>query len=167
VVALHPDGYAARADLPGGGWRVVPGLGRTGRAVTVWPSTLAITPEVAPRLSYRFHTTTGGAAAAHVRLLPTHPLTPGRGLRVALAVDDGPAVEGVLTEGFDPRSDAWKQRVLANAADLVIPLPDPVVPGWHQLHLVAVDAGVVVDKIVLDFGGLAPSYDGPAETRLP
>ena len=29
-----------------------------------------------------------------------------------------------------------------------------------------VDAGVVVDKIVIDFGDPAPSYDGPAETRL-
>lgn len=167
VVSLHPDGYAARADMPGGGWRVVPGLGRSGGAVTILPSTLAITPETAPRLSYRFHAANGGAAKAHVRLLPTHPLTPDRGLRVALALDDGPAVVGVLTAGFDPRSEEWKQRVLANATILILPLPNAVAPGWHELHLVAVDAGVVVDKIVLDFGGLTPSYDGPAETRMP
>lgn len=33
--------------------------------------------------------------------------------------------------------------------------------------VMAVDAGVVVDKIVLDLGGVPPSCDGPAETRLP
>jgi hypothetical protein len=29
-----------------------------------------------------------------------------------------------------------------------------------------VDAGVVLDKIVLDAGGLRPSYFGPQETRV-
>jgi hypothetical protein len=32
--------------------------------------------------------------------------------------------------------------------------------------LIGVDAGVVVDKFVIDLGGLRPSYDGPAETRI-
>ncbi len=167
VVSLHPGRFAARTDTPGGGWRVVPGLGRSGSAVTVLPSTLDFAPDRAPRLSYRFHASQGGPATVRLRLLPTHPITPGRGLRAAVALDNQPAVAGALTEGFDPRSDAWKQRVLANAAELAIPLPQPVSPGWHQLHLVAVDPGVVIDKVIIDFGGLRPSYDGPPETRLP
>ncbi len=57
--------------------------------------------------------------------------------------------------------------MLANATEHAARLAAPLSPGWHTLHLVAVDAGVVVDKLVLDFGGLRPSYDGPAETRLP
>lgn len=167
VVSLHPGRFAARADTLGGGWRVVPGLGRSATAVTPLPTTLEFPADRAPRLTYRFYADRGGPAVVRLRLLPTHPITPGRGLRVAVALDNRPAVEGALHDGFDPRSDAWKQRVLANAAELAIPLPEPITPGWHLLNLVAVDPGVVVDKIVIDFGGLRPSYDGPAETRIP
>ena len=56
VVSIHAGNFAGKKDLPSGaGWRVVPGLGRTGSAVTVLPSTAAITPAAAPTLDYRFH----------------------------------------------------------------------------------------------------------------
>jgi Glycosyl hydrolase family 115/Gylcosyl hydrolase family 115 C-terminal domain len=168
VVSIHAGHFTGQTDLPSGaGWRSVPGLGRTGSAVTVLPSTAAISPGAAPSLSYRFHVATSGSATLHVRLLPTHPLVTGQGLRLAVAIDDGEALPLAVTSGFDPKSSQWNRRVLANATETSLELPKPLAPGWHTLRLVAVDAGVVVDKIVLDLGGLRPSYDGPAETRLP
>ena len=72
-----------------------------------------------------------------------------------------------MTSGFDPKSKEWSNRVLSNATEATLKLPNTLKPGAHTLRLIAVDAGVVVDKIVLDLGGLKPSYDGPAETRVP
>ncbi len=169
IVSIEAGHFTARTDAPDstGGWRSIPGLGRTGHAVTVLPSTLVIDPASAPRLSYRFHVVTGGPATARVRLLPTHPLVPGQGLRLALALDDNAPLPLSVASGFDPKSDAWKKRVLANATETELAFPAPLSPGWHTLHLVAIDAGVTVDKIVIDLGGLLPSYDGPPETRLP
>lgn len=173
VVSIHAGHFTAQSDTAAGaGWRSIPGLGRTGSAVTVLPSTAEIDAGSAPRLGYRFHVSTppGGAespATVRVRLLPTHPLVSGKGLRLALALDDGAPLPLAVTSGFDPKSDAWKHRVMSNATEAVLKLPAPPSLGWHTLHLVAVDAGVVVDKIVIDLGGLRPSYDGPAETRLP
>lgn len=136
------------------------------------PSTAAIAPGAAPSLGYRFHIATGGPATLRIRLLPTFPLVPNRGLRLAIAIDDAAPLPLAVTTGFETkRSDAgmteWQRRVLANATEAVLPLPAPLAPGWHTLRLIAVDAGVVVDKIVIDLGGLTPSYDGPAETRIP
>lgn len=168
VVSIHAGHFHAREDAgSGAGWRSIPGLGRTGSAVTVLPSTARIDPATAPRLSYRFHVSDGGHATARVRLLPTHPIIPGAGLRLALALDDGTPLPLAVTSGFDPKSDTWKERVLASATEAGLAMPEPLAPGWHTLHLVAVDTGVVVDKIVLDFGGLRPSYDGPPESRVP
>ena len=173
VVSIDAGHFTEKKDLPSGaGWRAIPGLGRTGSAVTILPSTAAITPEAAPTLDYRFHVDAGGPATLRVRLLPTHPLVTGKGLRFAVAIDDGPPIPLAVTTGFDTkRSDKalneWQRRVMANATEVTAQLPKPLTPGSHTLRLVAVDAGVVVDKIVLDFGGLHPSYDGPAETRLP
>lgn len=168
VVSIHAGHFTTQSDASGGGWRAIPGLGRTGSAVTLLPSTLGIAPASAPRLGYRFHTAASAPATIRVRLLPTHPIVSGKqGLRLALAIDDGAPLPLAVTSGFDPKSDAWKHRVLANATEAVLKLPSPLPPGWHTLHLVAVDAGVVVDKIVIDLGGLTPSYDGPPETRVP
>ena len=172
VVSIHAGHFAKQADMPSGaGWRVVPGLGRTGNAVTVLPSTAELSSRNAPRLSYRFHVATGGNATLRVRLLPTFPIASGQGLRLAFAVNDGPHLPVQIKEGFDtkysPQSQtSWQRRVLSNATEATLTLPSPLKPGWHTLHLVAIDAGVVVDKIVIDFGGLHPSYDGPDETRI-
>lgn len=166
VVSINAGHFTGREDQADGGWRSVEGLGRTGSAVTLLPSTLDIEPGIAPRLSYRFHVATGGKATVHVRLLPTHPIDPGNDLRLALAVDDGEPQPLAVTKGFDTYSEEWKMRVLSNATEATLELPEALEPGWHTLHLVAVDAGVVVDKIVVDFGGLQPSYDGPPETRV-
>ncbi|MEZ0215849.1 MAG: glycosyl hydrolase 115 family protein, partial [Rariglobus sp.] len=162
LVSLHAGHFTSQTDIPGGGWRSIPGLGRTGSAVTVLPSTL----QGSPRLSYRFHLSTGGPATLRVRLLPTHPLVSGQGLRFAIALDDGQPITLAVKTGFDPKSSAWKDRVLSNVTEVSLALP-ALTPGAHTLHLVAVDAGVVIDKFVIDLGGLTPSYDGPSETRVP
>lgn len=168
VVSMHAGHFTAQSDLPSGaGWRSVPGLGRSGCAVTVMPSTATISHDAAPSLSYRFHVATAGPATLRVRMLPTCPIVSGRGLRLSLAIDDGAALPLAVISGFDPKSAEWMSRVLSNATEASIELPNPLAPGWHTLRLIAVDAGVVVDKIVLDLGGLRPSYDGPIETRLP
>ncbi|MCU0793186.1 MAG: glycosyl hydrolase 115 family protein, partial [Opitutaceae bacterium] len=169
VVSIHAGHPAAVRDLPSGaGWRSIPGLGRTGSAVTVLPADADLSSADTPTLDYRFHvaTATVTPAALHVRLLPTHPIVSGNGLRLAVSFDDGPRLALSITEGFTPGSAAWRERVLTNAAELSVALPAPLAPGWHTLRLHAVDAGVVVDRLVIDLGGLRPSYDGPAETRL-
>jgi len=168
VVSMDAGHFTACSDMKdGAGWRSISGLGRTGSAVTVLPSTAAVTGSAAPRLSYRFHVVSRGQATIRVRLLPTHPLVPGQGLRLALAVDKGRPLPLAVTSGFDTDSEEWKQRVLTNATHATVKLPEDLSPGLHTLHLVAVDTGVVVDKIVIDLGGLRPSYDGPPETRTP
>lgn len=173
VVSIDAGHFSGRNDLADGtGWRAIPGLGRSGSAVTVLPSTAKIASGSAPGLEYRFHTISTSPAKLNVRLLPTFPIVTGAGLRFAVSIDGGAPIPLAVTEGFETKSSntewtGWQRRVMANATFAETDLPQPLKPGWHTLRLVAVDAGVVVDKIVIDLGGLQPSYDGPAETRIP
>lgn len=38
-------------------------------------------------------------------------------------------------------------------------------PGKHILKVITGDAGTVLQKVVLDFGGMKRSYQGPASTK--
>ncbi|MFO1487708.1 MAG: glycosyl hydrolase 115 family protein [Verrucomicrobiota bacterium] len=172
-VSIHAGHFTGKQDAAdGAGWRSIPGLGRTGSAVTVMPSTAVIASNASPSLEYRFHVVAGGLATVRVRLLPTFPIVGGRGLRLAIAVDDGAPLPLAVTTGFDTKHSntvltGWQRRVLENATEAVLALRQPLSPGAHTLRLIAVDAGVVADKIVIEFGARAASYDGPVETRLP
>ena len=148
-------------------WKSVPGLGRSGSVVTLLPSDGKINPVNPPGMSYVFHVTSGGEATLHVRLLPTHPLATGQGLRFKISIDGGADISLAVTDGFNPKKDPWKLRVLANATEVVVKLPKALKPGEHTLFVKAVDAGVVIDKFIIDFGGLQPSCDWSVEARMP
>jgi hypothetical protein len=85
----------------------------------------------------------------------------GRGLRLAVGLDDQPPRLLVVHAPVD--SHEWAQGVLNGTLTGSVTLQVPGV-GEYVLRVYMVDPGVVIDKIVLDLGGLRPSYLGPPET---
>ena len=140
---------------------------RTGSSVAIFPTTA---PSVAtdalvtaaPRLEYRLDVRKAGAATVTVNLVPTFPVVDGGSLRVAVGLDDTPPQRVSVDAVVDSR--AWAQGVLDNTIVGTTKLDVPRA-GAHVLKLYMVDPGVVVDRVVLDLGGLRPSWLGPPETR--
>ncbi len=141
------SGVAAR-------WRMVEGLGPSGRAMALEPESLAASwregDTNAPGLQYHF-TGHGGDAAAFVDFLPTFRIYPGMKLRVAVSVDDQaatlvevPGSSGAENENGTVRSAA----VQDNYARARIPLPS-LAAGKHIFTIRAVDPGVVIDRVSL------------------
>ena len=58
----------------------------------------------------------------------------------------------------------WLEDVLNNTMIATAQLNVPSA-GTHTLCVYMVDPGVVIDRLVLDMGGLKSSYRGPHETR--
>jgi hypothetical protein len=167
VVSIEAEHYTSRVDRGETGWRVIPGLGRGDDCVAVFPTTAASVEPAklatdAPRLDFQVNFSTTGELLARLDLLPTQPIRPGTGLRLAVALDD--QVPQVLTTGAEVGSPAWAQSVLNEVVSASARLRVPTA-GAHVLRVFMVDAGVVLDKIVIDCGGLKPSYLGPPETH--
>lgn len=170
VIALEAENFARKRDGTGAeaaAWRVIPGLGRSGDAVAVFPTTAAsIASEkisaTAPRLDYDVSFAAAGEFAVQIYLLPTHPMA-GDTLRLAFALDDGsPQLVAYAVKDGGPE---WARGVL-DAARIATAKLTVAAPGKHVLHLYGVDPGVVIDKLVIDLGGLRPSYLGPKETAV-
>ncbi len=145
-IVIRADQFHEHTDRGSVAWKILHGLG-----VTVLPSTASsIDPTAlqtaAPQLDYLVDFPTAGEWQVTVRLLPTHPLVPGRGLRLALGFRDAPPHLLAYT-GKDGSSE-WAQGVLNNyvtaTATLNIPLAGP-----GTLRLYGVDAGVVLRQLLL------------------
>jgi hypothetical protein len=82
-------------------------------------------------------------------------------MRVAVAIDD--EKPQLLDIAASYLSRDWETSV----EDSVRHVKSPHLlskPGRHTLRIWAVDPGVVVERFVLDLGGLLPSYLGPPES---
>jgi hypothetical protein len=88
----------------------------------------------------------------------------GRGLRYAIGIDDEPPQIVAVGAGVEVTSRPWSLNVL-NAMTMGTTSHEVNTAGPHVLKIYMVDAGVVLDKIVVDTGGLRPSYLGPKETQ--
>jgi hypothetical protein len=145
-------------------WQTIPNLGRTGSAVTPFPVTTgAQTPSGnSPRLEYGVYLGDTGMIKVQVYLSPTLNYH-NDGLRYAISIDDEIPQVINMHEGYSEK--LWNQWVADN---IIIKTSGHYIKnaGNHVLKFWMVDAGVVLQKIVIDAGGLKHSYLGPVETLI-
>ena len=177
-ISIEAEDATSRRPAEGGAaWTTITSLGRTGDAVTVLPPTFGIEPDpasiaAAPALEYEIYLAAApedGEVVISTYCLPTHRVHEGRGLRYAIAIDDEPPqIVDFYEDGGHggEQSPRWRENVARNAA-ITVTRHELTAAGRHTLRIWAVDPGVVLDKIVIDTGGLQASYLGPPETRVP
>ena len=130
-------------DAARGPWRVVPGLGQSGRAVTLLPFDR---PDPAD-LTFTFTVPAGVTGDWRLKLhrLPTHPIDPSVGQPVTITLNNGQSftLDATTPDG----SEAWKQSVLEQRITHTVDL-GPLASGSHTLTLTA-GAGLVIDELAL------------------
>jgi Glycosyl hydrolase family 115/Gylcosyl hydrolase family 115 C-terminal domain len=166
---VESDGYVAieAADTTGRSsdgsthWEELPGFGETRSAMTVFPVTIASKLDSAAGLTYRMYLYDTGQFSMEAVLAPTLNFVPGRGLRFAVSIDNGPRMVIDALE-HDTQKD-WEEAVSDGVKKVSVPL-SIATSGYHTLTIWAVDPGVVLERIVLSHGQLRPSYLGPPES---
>jgi len=162
-VSIEAEHYSRAVDLQPVVWQKIPDLGRTLSAMTIEPVTAsAQTPDDDhPRLEYDTYLYTAGEVTIKTFLSPTLNFPGQQGLRYAISIDDELPQIINMHEG---RTHAdWQASVSDN---ITICASKHVVarPGMHTCKFWAVDAGVMLQKIVLETGAVKPSYLGPPES---
>lgn len=146
-------------------WRVIPQHGRTHSSLTRLPVSdrRFESPADAPYVEYDVTFFSEGEVRVNAAFAPTWPVVhPDGQLRYAIAVgDEKPQVVDILaaTEGTDSQ---WEEAVKNGVR--VSTSTHRVSPGRSKIRLYAMDPALTVQKIVVDTGGLLPSYLGPPES---
>ncbi|MFT4090071.1 MAG: glycosyl hydrolase 115 family protein [Asticcacaulis sp.] len=145
------------------GWQVIPHLGRTTGAVVSLPQDAPpTTPEDNIRLEYDIRLTKDADAELYVYLVPTLDTRGQGGLKFGVSIDGGPVQ--ILSFDLIPDKPDWEKAVSDNAHIVKAPFKG-LKAGDHTIIIWRIDANVVIQKLVLDTGGLKPSYLGPPQSN--
>lgn len=162
-VSIEAADYSKAVTTPQIKWQVIPNLGRTqsaveGQPVTAPAQTLSVN---SPHLEYAISVSDTALAKVHVYLSPTLQFH-NAGLRYAISIDDEQPEVVNMHEGYT--EGLWNKWVADNIIEKVTQHAITK-PGQHVLKFWMIDPAVVLQKIVIDMGGLKPSYLGPEETK--
>ncbi|HEX5871693.1 MAG TPA: glycosyl hydrolase 115 family protein, partial [Longimicrobium sp.] len=168
-VAMEAEHFARAVDANGVRWQRIPEIGRTLGGMTPMPVTApSLTPGPgAPHLEYRMHLFTAGEVEVRAYFSPSLDTRGGDGLRYAVSVDGAaPQIVNAHADGSTHAGDrnaAW-ERMVAQNVNVSVSRHRVDAPGEHVLRFWMVDPGLVLQRIVVDTGGLRPSYLGPPES---
>lgn len=162
-VSMEAEHYTKKVEGASARWEKIDDLGRTLSSMTVFPVTAeSLLPgQHAPCLEYRMYLFHSGAVTVEAILDPTLNFVPGRGLRYAVSFDDEPPQVVDVLANNNP--EAWATSV-KDSVRKVSSIHNIANPGYHTLKFWIVDPGVVLQKIVVNLGGVKPSYLGPPES---
>jgi hypothetical protein len=163
VVSIEAAHFARQVAPEGRSWLLVPDHGRTLSAMTPLPvdATAGLADAQAMRLEYDIALTKPGTFTLHTTLAPTQKFQPGDGFRFAVSVDD--EAPQIVNMHADASLAAW-ERSVSDGAVTFRTAHSVRGAGTHTVKFWAISPGVVLQKLVLDAGGLKPSYLGPPES---
>jgi hypothetical protein len=168
-VSIEAEHYTKETDTGANCWIKIQDYGRTlsgMRAETLVDASSAIPGKDSPCLEYRMYLFSTGKVDVAAIMAPTLNFVPGRGLQYAVSFDDeAPQVVTVVPQKYSAQNgnQDWEKSVKDNAR-YSHTSHTLMKSGYHTLKFWMVDPGIVLAKLVVDLGGVKPSYLGPPES---
>ncbi len=162
-VAMEAPHYQRAVAQDGIHWKTLEDFGRSIGGVTTFPVTHdELRPGgESPRLEYDFWTEHAGAVVIELQCAPSLDFQSGEGLRVAVSIND--EEPQIIRLDTWQTLQTWEVAVTDNTRKIYSEHALDR-PGKHTLKIWAVTPGVVLQRIIIDQGGVQPSYFGPPES---
>lgn len=160
-VAIEAEHFARKAESQQVKWSIIPCLGKTLSSITTLPSNVVLEKISEPLyLEYDMVLTSSGSAEVQIHASPSLNFNGNRGLRYAISFDGG--VEQIVNINKDYTTKQHNDWV-ANRIN-VTSTQHQLAAGSHTLRIRPLDSGLVLQRVVVNCGGLKPSYMGPIES---
>ena len=168
-ISIEASHFTTAINANGITWKVLPDHGRTSDAITTYPVTSPVQKISASsaHLEYEIYTDSQDSLKINAYFSPTlNYYNTEDGLQYAISIDnEAPQIISINKEDRNTGTGIWNKWVGENII-IKTSRHNLSKPGKHIVKYWMVNPGVVLQKLVLDFGGLKPSYLGPPETRI-
>ncbi len=162
-IAIEAKNYSNAYDAYHYQWKNIDNLGRTSSAMVVKPSTFQnlTLDSLVPKLEYQIYTFDTGRVALQIYFSPTLAFNENIGLSYAVAIDDEKPQIINMHKHVDNKT--W-EKMVANNIHILTTYHHIKNKGMHTIKFWALDGGIVLQRIIVDFGGVKESYLGPPES---
>ncbi|MBE3084903.1 MAG: glycosyl hydrolase, partial [Bacteroidetes bacterium] len=168
-VSIEAEHYTKLTNAGTNRWIRIEDYGHTlsaMRATSIIDAPPATPDKASPCLEYQMYLFNTGTFDITSIFSPTLNFMAGRGMQYAISFDDQlPQILTLVPENFNAqnRNTDWEKSVSDNAR---FSYSTHIInkPGYHTLKIFMVDPGVILQKIIVNSGGLKPSYLGPPES---
>ena len=119
-----------------------------------------------PCLEYQMYLFSSGTFDVKAVFAPTLNFIYGSGQKYGISFDDQPPkIVTLVPEDYDARNgnSDWEKTVSDNSR-ISLSKHTIISPGYHTLKIWMIDPGPVIQKIIVNTGGLRQSYLGPPES---
>ena len=134
--------------------RLVQGLGYDGQVIQLGDPTGG-----EGLVSYKLPQLPADSVDVIVWTVPFWPLYAGKSNRIGITLDGLP--NQVFENRFKEYDRTWKDQVMRNGIACRLRFPVDRTQSSHLLVIKGIDPGQMVQRVIVDWGGLLPSYIGP------
>ena len=110
-------------------------------------------------VTYTFPVVKRDTIEVTVYTVPFWPLYKGKTTAIKISVDGGETQ--VFENVFAEYSRTWKDQVMRNGAVCKLRFSVDKSKSQHTIRFVATDPGQMLQRVIIDWGGLKPTYVGP------
>lgn len=159
-VSIEAENYSRQQSEGSIEWTVIPHFGKTLSGITTLPVTSS--PEnKSVYLEYDMDLKTIGEGNLIILTAPTLNFNSNRGLRYAVSIDGGEEQVVNINGHYKGELGKWQaESIIETSSKFKISTT-----GRHTIRFRVLDAGIVLQKIMLDMGGLKPSYLGAPQSQ--
>ena len=159
-VSIEAENYSRHQSEGNIEWTVIPHFGKTLSGITTLPVTSS--PEnKSVYLEYDMDLKTIGEGKLIILTAPTLNFNSNRGLRYAVSIDGGEEQVVNINGHYKGELGKWQaESIIETSSKFKISTT-----GRHTIRFRVLDAGIVLQKIMLDMVGLKPSYLGAPQSQ--
>ena len=168
IISIEAEDITSKRETGTHHWETFPDYGRTKSSVGISPVEFDKNQDLqeAPQLSYDIVLPEDTEASVKIITAPSLPFDPDRRMRLGLSFDDQELIvvnPGDLSQNGERDSKDWERSVIYNCHEFTLP-KQFLTKGQHTLHVTLIDPQVVIQKVIIDCGGVSPTYLGTVPT---
>lgn len=160
-VSIEAEHFASSSNSNKIHWEIIPDFGKTKSGITTFPQNAYPASNENVFVEYQVNLVSAGVCNVQLLLAPTLNFNSGKGLRYEISFDgENPQIIN-FNGHYRGELGKWQaEQIIRSSSQHTI-----LKAGMHKLRFRVLDPGIVLQKILIDTGGLKPSYLGPPESK--